>query len=66
MGMLSLDESHYILCISFINYFLLIGNTSTGHLILNEEEQETTVDLNSQDTNEKTQKSDIPLVMIAG
>ena len=44
-------------------FFLLIGNTSTGQLILNEEE-ETTVDINSPETGDKTQKGDISLTMV--
>lgn len=54
----------YTLSIPFIDYLLLIDNTSTGPLILKEEEQETVVDLKSQDTGKKGQKSDIPLTMI--
>lgn len=59
------NESHYTLCRAFIDYFLL-GNTTTDQLILNEEEKETTVDLNSQDIGEKSQKSDIPVTLIDG
>ena len=54
----------YTLSIPFIDYPLLIDNTSTGPLILKEEEQVTVVDLKSQDTGKKAQNSDIPLTMI--
>ena len=54
-----------IVC-AYINFFLLIGNTSTSQLILNEEKKEplTTVDQNSPGTGDKTQKSAIPLTVI--
>ena len=58
---IAFNESHYSLC---INFFLLIGNTSTSQLILNEEKKETAVDQNSPETGDKTQKSDIPLTVI--
>lgn len=50
----------------YINFFLLTGDTTTGQLlILNKEEKETAVDLNSPETGDKLQNSDIiPLTMI--